>query len=278
MAWDFAAEIHALTTFDADGSSATTTGETFQAHATQWLTDSAKEVIKVLPNRLLHLCASNVTFTSGTANALNTGKILTVFRNDGDIQQPCRKIEPFHKGRYSDPDDINYATVTDPVYFIENNTIDVLPVGGSVTYSEVQFPSVSYGDSAIGSISLSSVTATAADPTVFTKSSHGLSTGDVVKLSNFTEMTEINGMIGTITKLDANTFEVNGVSADPAETTGGNVVKLGGFPDEAERAVVVCASMKAAQYMLSHEEDVELLAPIVTQLEKDYQKELAGLS
>tara|TARA_R100001463_G_scaffold96557_1_gene151055 strand:+ start:529 stop:1134 length:606 start_codon:yes stop_codon:yes gene_type:complete len=201
MAWDFAAEIHALTTFDADGSSATTTGETFQAHATQWLTDSAKEVIKVLPNRLLHLCASNVTFTSGTANALNTGKILTVFRNDGDIQQPCRKIEPFHKGRYSDPDDINYATVTDPVYFIENNTIDVLPVGGSVTYSEVQFPSVDYNDSTISS-----------------------------------------------------------------------------FPDEAERAVVVCASMKAAQYMLSHEEDVELLAPIVTQLEKDYQKELAGLS
>jgi len=30
--------------------------------------------------------------------------------------------------------------------------------------------------------------------------------------------------------------------------------------------------------MLSNEEDIELLIPIISQLEKDYQKELAGLS
>ena len=201
MAWDFAAEISALTGFNADYNTDTSTGETHRAHATQWLTDSAKEVIKVLPNRLLHFCASNVSFTVGTPDTLNTGKILTVFRSDGDISQPCRKIEPFHKGRYSDPDDMNYATVTDPVYFVENNTIDVLPLGGSVTYSEVQFPAVAYNGTAIAT-----------------------------------------------------------------------------FPDEAERAVVVCAAIKAAEFMLANEEDVELLTPILTQLEKDYQKELAGLS
>ena len=94
-----------------------------------------------------------------------------------------------------------YATVTDPVYFIENNTIDVLPVGGSVTYSEVQFPAVAYNSTAIAT-----------------------------------------------------------------------------FPDEAERAVVVCAAIKAAEFMLANDEDVELLTPILAQLEKDYQKELAGLS
>jgi len=201
MAWDFAAEISALTGFNADYNTDTSTGETHRVHATQWLTDSAKEVIKVLPNRLLHFCASEQTFTSGTPDTLSTGKILTVFRNDGDIEQPCRKIEPFHKGRYSDPDDMNYATVTDPVYFVENNTIDALPVGGSVTYSEVQFPAVAYNGNAIAT-----------------------------------------------------------------------------FPDEAERAVVVCAAIKAAEFMLANEEDVELLAPILAQLEKDYQKELAGLS
>ena len=133
MAWDFAAEISALTGFNADYNTDTSTAETHRAHATQWLTDSAKEVIKVLPNRLLHFCASNVSFTAGTPDTLNTGKILTVFRNDGDIEQPCRKIEPFHKGRYSDPDDMNYATVTDPVYFIENNTIDaILPISNTL--------------------------------------------------------------------------------------------------------------------------------------------------
>jgi len=193
------------------------------------------------------LCTSSVSFTSGSASTLNTGKVLHVLRSDGDISQPCRSIPAIYKGKYSDSDDMNYATVTDPVFYVENNTIDVLPAGGSCTYSEVQYPSVDYGDSLIGATSLTGVTATAVDPTVFTKSSHGLSTGDIVKLSNFTEMIEINGMTGTVTKLDANTFEVDGVSADPAETTGGNVVKLGGFPDEAEYLVPLYASIKALQ-------------------------------
>ena len=73
---------------------------------------------------------------------------------------------------------------------------------------------------------LTGVTATAADPTVFTKSSHGLIDGDVVKLYGFTEMSEINGMTGTVNQLNSNTFEINGVSADNAETTGGTVEKL----------------------------------------------------
>jgi|TARA_R100000306_G_C4321208_1_gene115244 hypothetical protein len=200
MAWDFAAEISALTGFNADYNVDSPTGETFQVHATQWLTDSAKEVIKVMPQRLLHFCSSNVSFTSGSASTLNTGKILTVFRSDGDIQQPCRKIEPFHKGRYSDGEDMNVATVTDPVYFVENNTLDVLPVGGSCTYSEVQFPAVSYNNTAIST-----------------------------------------------------------------------------FPDEAERAVVVCAAIKAAEYLLANEEDTELMVPVINALKEDYQRELGGL-
>ena len=200
MAWDFAAEIHALSGFDADSGITTSTGEIRQTHATRWLTDSAKEVIKAMSQRLLPLCASNVSFTSGTADTMNTGKILTVFRSDGDIQQPCRKIEPFHKGRYSDGEDMNVATITDPVYFVENNTLDVLPVGGSCTYSEVQFPTVSFDDTAIAT-----------------------------------------------------------------------------FPDEAERAVVVCAAIKAAEYLLANEEDIELLTPVLATLKEEYQRELAGL-
>ena len=199
MAWDFAAEIHALTGFDADNSGTTASGETYRVHATQWLTDSAKEVINRLPANLLKLCSSQQTFTSGSANTLNTGKILEVFRNDGDIDQPCRKINSVQKGRFSDSEDMNYATVTDPVFFIENNSIDVLPVGGSCTYSEVQFPSVSFDDTAIAV-----------------------------------------------------------------------------FPDEAERAVVLSAAIKAAEYMLVRDEDIELLNPILAQLKDDYKQELVG--
>ena len=200
MAWDFAAEIHALTGFDADSGITSFTGEIRQTHSTRWLTDSARAVINELPEDLLKLCASEQTFTSGSANTLNTGKILEVLRNDGDIDQPCRKVDSFQKGRFSDAEDMNYATVTDPVYYVENNSIDVLPVGGSCKYSEVQFPSVSFDDSSIAV-----------------------------------------------------------------------------FPDEAERAVVLSAAIKAAEYMLVRDEDIEILNPLLAQLKDDYQKELAGL-
>ena len=140
----FEEQVEGLTSLSIDGSSAPT-----QTELTQFLTDGAKEVINVLPPALLNLCASSVSFTSGSASTLNTGNVLRVFRSDGDITQPCRAIDAMNKGRFSDSDDMNYATVTDPVFYIENNSLDVLPAGGSATYSEVQYPAVAYGDSAI---------------------------------------------------------------------------------------------------------------------------------
>ena len=118
---------------------------------TQFLIDGAKEIINQMPKHLLPLCSAEQSFTSGSPNTLNTGKILNVFRNDGDIKQPCRQIDSSYKGRVLDSDDMDYASVTDPVYYIENNTIDVIPVSGSVTYSEVQYPSVAHNANAISS-------------------------------------------------------------------------------------------------------------------------------
>ena len=123
-----------------------TTGE-----LTQFLTDGAKEIINQMPKHLLPLCSAEQSFTSGSPDTLNTGKILNVFRNDGDIKQPCRQIDSSYKGRVLDSDDMDYASVTDPVYYIENNTIDVIPVSGAVTYSEVQYSSVAHNSSAISS-------------------------------------------------------------------------------------------------------------------------------
>ena len=112
----FEVQVEGLTSLTIDGSSAPT-----QDELTQFLTDGAKEVINSLPPNLLPLCASSNTFTSGSADTLVTGKILNVFRSDGDINQPCRKIPPKQKGRVSDPEDMAYATITDPVYYIDNN-------------------------------------------------------------------------------------------------------------------------------------------------------------
>ncbi len=140
----FEVQVEGLTSLSIDGSSAPT-----QDELTQFLTDGAKEIINHLPKHLLPLCSAEQSFTSGSADTLSTGKVLSVFRSDGDIKQPCRQIDSSYKGRVLDSDDMDYATVTDPVYYIENNAVDVLPGGGSVTYSEVQYPAVVYSASNI---------------------------------------------------------------------------------------------------------------------------------
>lgn len=79
----------------------------------------------------------------------------------------------------------------------------------------------------VSSLTFTGVTATAADPTVFTATGHTLSNGDSVTLSGFTEMTEANGLTGVVEADATNTFQIKGFSGDPEETTGGTVVRSG---------------------------------------------------
>ena len=254
----FEVQVEGLTGLDITASTAPT-----QEELSLFLTAGAKEIINVLPPSLLDLCSAEQSFTStaigSEAETLNTGKVSSIFRNDGEIDQPCRRISDSNKGRFSDPSDMSYATITDPVYYIANNKINALPNGGSCKYTEVQYPTVNYGDSSIGTISLEGVTATKANPAVFSYTAHGLSAGNTVLLSNFSEMTEVNGMTTQVTDtLTANTFRLEGVDSSnysAAETTGGNVVKLGGFPDEAEYLVALYGAIKALQNKMSSKVD-----------------------
>jgi hypothetical protein len=141
----FEAQVEGLTSLTIDGSSSPN-----QTELTQFLTDGAKEVINLLPLSLLELCASEQSFTSGTPQTLNTGKILYVTRSDGTIYQPCRNIPSVFVGRALDSDDMSAATTTDPIYYVKNNTLDVAPSGANSLYSEVQYPAVTYSDSVVG--------------------------------------------------------------------------------------------------------------------------------
>ena len=101
---------------------------------TSFLSDGAKEIINMMPPNLLRLCASEVTLTpqalgsESSASTLNTGKVFNVRRNDGTIDQPCRLIPSRLKGRASDSDELDYATATDPVYYIESNFLNILSI------------------------------------------------------------------------------------------------------------------------------------------------------
>ena len=229
---------------------------TYAEALTQWLTDGAAEVINLLPQKYKNLMSSEVTFTAGTPDGLNTTNIYNITL-DG---KPCRSISAKLKGRYDDASDINFPTANDPVFFIENNTIDILPDSGTGRYSEVQYPTIEYNHTNIGAINLTGVTATsssAGTPNTFTKENHGLSNGDRVTLSNVTGSTGLNGTVGIIESIvddgvggSADTFKITGLTIANA-ITDCNITKMGGFPDEAVYLLVLYAAMKGLQYKMA---------------------------
>jgi chromosome segregation ATPase len=144
----FEAQVEGLTSLSIDGSSAPT-----QTELTQFLTDGAKEILNSLP-KSKKMLYSTATSLNGSSTNLTIGgsEIFNVTRDDGTINQPCRKISPELSGRASDSGDMIAATTTDPVYYIQNNILSVIPEPTNSNNAQVQtlaYPAVAYGDSSI---------------------------------------------------------------------------------------------------------------------------------
>jgi len=117
-----------------------------------WINDGIRELINAFSNNddLLSQCATKQsTFTSAAleseAETLNTGKVLSVYMTDSGATYPCRKINASQKYYYADSSafassQMEKATVTDPVYYIQNNFLNAIPASKTVGYSEVQYP------------------------------------------------------------------------------------------------------------------------------------------
>ena len=144
----FEAQVEGLTSLSIDGSSAPT-----QSELSQFLTDGAKEILNVLPDGKKRLYTTSNNLNSSSTNlTIGGSKILSVTRDDGTINQPCRVILPEMSGRASDSDDMNAASATDPVYYISNNILSVIPEPSNSNNAHVQtlaYPTVAYGDSSI---------------------------------------------------------------------------------------------------------------------------------
>ena len=144
----FEAQVEGLTSLDIDGSSAPT-----QAELTQFLTDGAKEILNTLPRSKQSLfTTSNDLNTSSQSLTLLGSEIFSVTRDDGTINQPCRRVPAELNGRIRDADDMMAATVTDPAYYVTNNILVVVPSPTNAQNAHVHtlnYPTVSFGDSAI---------------------------------------------------------------------------------------------------------------------------------
>ena len=117
-------------------------GSVVESEIDQWCVDGARELINLFPPNLKEMCYAKNTFTSAAANSeaetIATQHISNVFA--GDVQ--CREIHPRNKYKASDVDSIEYATSTDPVYYIEGGKINILPASSSGIYYAIADPSI----------------------------------------------------------------------------------------------------------------------------------------
>lgn len=146
----FEAQVESLASIAISGSSTPN-----QTQLTQFLTDGAKEIINSLPKSLLEDCADVTTLNSSSPKLTlvnQKGLILAVLRNDQVIDQPCRFVSTYLRGKVQDSSEMDFATKTDPAYLIYDNELEVYPAPDNSENAKVLhvvFPSVAFGDSAI---------------------------------------------------------------------------------------------------------------------------------
>ena len=163
MALHFAARIHALSGFDADSTADTDTGQDFDEHAAQWMTEAAKEVIDLFPPHLLERCgkiaSANASLTDGTG-VETENKVMSVQRALGTGFATgqvfvCRLIPHTSSHKAADPDSLEYATPTDPVWYYDHASggdnsvlLKVLPTSSSALskVTTVDYPIFTAGD------------------------------------------------------------------------------------------------------------------------------------
>jgi len=113
-------------------------GSTDDVAIADWLVAGAREIIDVLPMALLNRMSEIQEFTS--FQGIEDTKILHVLRkdeNNSDVLMPCREIHASQSGRASDSNYMEFATSSDPVYYLENKRIYTLPASASTDDSKL---------------------------------------------------------------------------------------------------------------------------------------------
>ena len=93
-----------------------------------FITEGANEVINAMPRAVMERVAEETTVSDGTTTS-EGHKILHVLRNDGTIDQPCRLVLASKRGRIQDSSDMEFATSSDPAYYIQDSLVTLFPTG-----------------------------------------------------------------------------------------------------------------------------------------------------
>ena len=99
-----------------------------------FITEGANEVINAMPRSMQERVAEETPVTTGTTTS-EGHKVLDMLRTDGAIDQPCRRIPARQRGRVADSDDMEYATTSDPAYYVKDGKFNILPSGAGLLVS-----------------------------------------------------------------------------------------------------------------------------------------------
>lgn len=113
------------------------------ASVSDWLTAGARQVIDLLPKDKLLRSSSTQSFT--TSLSITLKRILNLLV----AGYPPREIDYKLSARASDPTSINYASSTDPVFWVSGGTIYVAPITSTAILEYIAYPTVSYSDTQI---------------------------------------------------------------------------------------------------------------------------------
>ena len=128
MAESFKDQVDALTGF----------GTTENDALADWLTAGARSILNVLPLNKLQRIASTTTFQD--SQDVEGKKIIAVMRKDENNSSklmPCRQVSPALKGKVTDSSYMEAASTSDPVYYIENDVLNVVPTHSDSNSSSV---------------------------------------------------------------------------------------------------------------------------------------------
>ena len=122
-----------------------------------FITEGANEVINAMPRSMLERVAEETAVTDGTTPS-EGHKVLHMLRNDGTIDQPCRAIPARKRGRVQDASDMEYATTSDPAYWVQDGKFNIFPNGDGLLVSVPTYSQVASGGNRIDASSDESIT------------------------------------------------------------------------------------------------------------------------
>tara|TARA_R100000278_G_scaffold36190_2_gene32584 strand:- start:1014 stop:1637 length:624 start_codon:yes stop_codon:yes gene_type:complete len=107
----------------------------------QFATDSAKEIINMLPQSLLWTVSKETVDESGNGAAVTSGRIISVTRNG----HSAREGNPADSEKFKSSDSMHFATDESPVFYRKNKKIYIVPVHAShCKVMHVEYPTITY--------------------------------------------------------------------------------------------------------------------------------------